>query len=405
MIYAEYEQQIKYLPFDLSELKSILDTRPIARYAYIVHDKDTDDNGIQKEPHVHVMLECRTSQKLDTIASWFNDKPERIQKGTGGNSKYKYQNMIAYLIHDTDTSRDKYQYPVEDVVSNFDVNRLLEDAKTSIKVSSRAHPLEDVLKRICNNEIPRISVGDYISDMDRIRYTREIDRAYVIRDEKLLKEPDREMQAIYIHGNSGTGKTMLAKLIGKQADYDVFVSGSSNDPLQGYIGQECIIFDDIRGSDWKINDLLKILDNHTNSLAKSRYSNKMLIDCKMMILTSVQSIEELYNNLSQSETEPIEQLKRRCGTLIELDKQFANYYQYDETTKEYKFTVKTLNPIPSLEYMSRNKEQTEYIANLVKDAALANGVDIEDQLKKELDLVDGYEQISMEEILKGHKPF
>lgn len=405
MIYAEYEQQIKYLPFNLSELKSILDTRPIARYAYIVHDKDVDDNGNPKEPHVHVMIECRTSQKLDTIASWFNDKPERIQKGTGGNSKYKYQNMIAYLIHDTDTSKDKYQYPVSDVVSNFDVNSMLEDAKAAINVRTRKHPLEDVLIKICNNEIPRISVGDYISDIDRIRYKREIETAYAIRDEKLLKEPDREMQAIYIHGNSGTGKTMLAKLIGKQAGYDVFVSGSSNDPLQGYIGQECIIFDDIRGSDWKINDLLKILDNHTNSLAKSRYSNKLLIDCKMMILTSVQSIEELYNNLSQSETEPIEQLKRRCGTLIELDTQFASYYQYEESTKEYKFTLKTINPIPSLEYMSRNKEQTQYIANLVKDAAAANGIDIENQIKKELELVDGYEQISMEEILKGDTPF
>ena len=40
------------------------------------------------------------------------------------------------------------------------------------------------------------------------------------------------------------------------------------------IKEDVLILDDLRDSDFKFTDLLKILDNHTKSTVKSRYHNK-----------------------------------------------------------------------------------------------------------------------------------
>ena len=164
------------------------------------------------------------------------------------------------------------------------------------------------------------------------------------------------MNVMYLFGEAGTGKTTWAKVLAKQKGYSVFVSGSSNDPLEGYMGQECIILDDVRGSDWKINDLLKMLDNNTNSLVKSRYNNKLLNDCKLMILTSVQSIEDLYSNLKEHESEPIEQLKRRCTDMIEFTPTSMNMFIYNPEIKEYENKGSIPNMTSQLLYLAEHKE-------------------------------------------------
>jgi hypothetical protein len=67
-----------------------------------------------------------------------------------------------------------------------------------------------------------------------------------------------------------------------------------------------------------ISDLLKMLDNHTGSLVKSRYKNKFL-ECRLVIITSIKTIDQLYAMFVEQD-EPLEQLKRRCGTVITMTK-------------------------------------------------------------------------------------
>lgn len=408
MIYAEYVQQLKHLPFPLEELEQRLKSRPIKKYAFCVHDKDTYEDGTIKEPHVHVEIECNSSQKLETIASWFDDKPERIEKGKSKSKKFMYQNMCGYLVHETESSDGKYKYPYESVTANFDFADFLHQAQEEIKEAKdrrKNHPLADVLQKICDNEIPRLKLSLYVDDLDRIRYKRDIDVAYTIRDEKVAREVDRQMNVMYFYGPSGTGKTTVAKIIARKQKYDVFISGSSNDPLQGYLGQECIILDDIRGSDWKINDLLKLLDNNTNSLGKSRYSNKLLSDCKLMILTSVQSIEELYSSLSMRETEPITQLKRRCSTLVEFTENNLYFYQYSAGENDYIFDSKALNPVPSIQFHSHNKSYTDAIINMLQEVAEENGIDIKEQIQESKDTVQLYDEIEGQVSFDDKNPF
>lgn len=129
----------------------------------------------------------------------------------------------------------------------------------------------------------------------------------------ILKE--RNLEVLYICGPSGSGKTTFAKYVAEQKHYDPFVSGSGEDILDGYDKEECIILDDFRAGTMKFSELLKFLDNNTGSSVKSRYYNKDINNCKLLIITSIQLPHELYglfkNEDGTENKEPIEQFYRR----------------------------------------------------------------------------------------------
>lgn len=359
MRYAEYCQQIDHLKMTVEEIKGVLDDKNI-RYAYLVHDKDEQEDGSPKPIHLHVMMDFRgASWTPDNLCKWFKDDPERIEKPKTKKNRFVYENMCSYLVHETETADGKYHYPDTDVKANFDFVEFMEQIRKGVlesKANKKLHPIAEVLEKIMKNEIPRIKLDEHLDDMQMLKYNKDIETAYKIRDRKLAKETDRNMNVMYFFGESGTGKTTWAKVLAKQKGYSVFVSGSSNDPLEGYQGQECVILDDVRGSDWKINDLLKMLDNNTNSLVKSRYSNKLLNDCKLMILTSVQPIEDLYSTLKEHDSEPIEQLKRRCTDMVQFTDTTMSFFTYNPEIREYENKGKVPNMTKQLLYMVENKE-------------------------------------------------
>ena len=56
------------------------------------------------------------------------------------------------------------------------------------------------------------------------------------------------MNCIFITGASGTGKSTYAKQIASENKLSVYISSGSNDVLDDYQGQDCIILDDLRPS-------------------------------------------------------------------------------------------------------------------------------------------------------------
>ena len=93
-------------------------------------------------------------------------------------------------------------------------------------------------------------------------------------------------------GEKGTGKTTYAKRMLDKLGYDYCVSSSSNDPFQDYLGQDAIIMDDLRDDVFGFADILKILDNHTSSSYRSRFSNKVF-NGKMIVITTVIPLNSL----------------------------------------------------------------------------------------------------------------
>lgn len=164
---------------------------------------------------------------------------------------------------------------------------------------------------------------------------RLIENAFKVRAEYLLStQSERNTTCIYICGQAGAGKTTLAKKIADTHNMDYFVSSGSNDVLDGYCQQPCIILDDIRPSALGLSDLLKLTDPHTPCSVKSRYKNKY-VNCELIILTSVLKIDEFYHNVFEHENEPINQLKRRCKFYIRMDSDFIRIRQWDNLAMRY----------------------------------------------------------------------
>lgn len=321
----EIMQQTGFLPDGkIDAIADILNTSDkIRNYAYILHDKDKKEDGTVKPPHYHIMVRFTDAYKLKTIMGIFDNLiPEQYFEGIKG----RWGDALAYLTHSN--APKKHQYDPAAVVSNFAWEKEAAEAK-------KIKELEEVIDKIDSGEIRLFNYTDYMTANFYAKYRRQIDTAFKFRNDRLKsKEVNRNMRCIYIMGGSGTGKTTYAKEYAKKLGYSTFISSGSNDPLDGYAGQDCIILDDLRPSCMGLSDLLKMLDNNTASTVKSRYFNKVL-ECKLIIITTTLDIESFFKNVFSEENEACKQLKRRCDLVVE--------FPQDETTdklKIYQYNIK-----------------------------------------------------------------
>lgn len=89
-------------------------------WAYITHDKDTDENGELKKAHIHWVGKLKNATSIQAVC-------DSMHLGVPENSveyckNWKY--AVRYLIHKD--SPDKFQYSPEAVESNFDVLPILD---------------------------------------------------------------------------------------------------------------------------------------------------------------------------------------------------------------------------------------------------------------------------------------
>lgn len=161
------------------------------------------------------------------------------------------------------------------------------------------------------------------------------------------------------------GKTTLAKKIAESKGYSYFVSSGSNDVMDGYGQEDCLILDDVRPSCMGLSDLLKMLDPYTASSVKSRYRNKYL-NCRLIILTTVLNIDEFYSNVFAEQKEPVTQLKRRCRTYIKMYRDIILVSVWDDKTMSYVNPVAYKNTVLN-EYMPKKKKDKQNIREHVQE--------------------------------------
>jgi hypothetical protein len=256
-------------------IEKLKEYKSIKQYAGILHDKD------ENKAHYHVMLKFNSPFETDNLVTMFKDF--NVTKYNIAKIKGQYADAVKYLLHQNAT--DKYQYQKEQVFSNFDIQEDLENNNN----------VNEAILKYSNGEMTYNKLWQLLTPKQRMTYKRQIDRAIEVRNTNIKLQGRREMKVLYIYGATGLGKTTMAKwLCDKILEIDYYISSSSNDILQDYLGQEAIILDEFRPTDLSFSDMLKLLDNHTNSTAKSRYYNKA-IDCKYLIITTTQSISDIYN--------------------------------------------------------------------------------------------------------------
>jgi hypothetical protein len=306
-------------------IETITSYKSIKRYAFIYHDKD------DAKPHYHLLLDFGRSYDTTRIPSWFPDHPgldhprmiEAVKSWTGS---------VQYLLHKNDP--DKYQYPVSDIVANYDL--------TDDLVASR-----DTLYPVWFGDLDEVSYYKHLVWINQnVPNTRDAVKMFdlITKRNKLYQlakeDSDRIMKVIFIYGEPGAGKTTYAKWYAKFGlDRSYYVTGSSNDPLEGYTGQDVLIFDDLRDSTFAFDDLLKILDNHTGSLIRSRYVNKNFTGSHIFI-TTTKKLSTWYGSMAQQER--LKQLYRRIQDYVILEDGMGYFYR--------KVDLKTGEPVEDLAF-------------------------------------------------------
>lgn len=349
----------------------------IKDYACILHDKDGT------RPHYHIAVRLKDSYDTKYIAEWFGIAENFVSKVKG-----RWSDMLKYLTHEN--APEKFQYDENEVLSNFDWK--VEKDKVSGK-----ERLEEIINKIVDGEIREYNYMESITPIEYDRYSRSIERAFKYRTDK-IKGVSRDMNCVFITGDSGVGKTTYAKQIAQEKGYSVYISSGSNDILDDYKGQDCIILDDLRPSCLGLSDLLKMLDNHTASTVKSRYRNKVL-ECRMIIITTTLDIDTFFSGVFSEEKETIIQLKRRCKLHIRMDMDYVYLKMWQEKSRQY-----------SKEFVQKNAVT---FANNVKDMnddeilgamseILGNSQVIVDDIKKNL---NEYKQDELELVDDENNPF
>lgn len=160
-----------------------------------------------------------------------------------------------------------------------------------------------------------------------------------------MNNKNRDIEVLFFTGASGTGKTTFAKMYCEKSKQSYCITSSSNDLMQDYKGEDVLILNDLRDSEFSFTDLLKILDNHTASTIKSRYSNKLFIGSKI-IITSYKPIDEWYKGVSDDLA--LTQLRRRVGSVYSFVDDYVDVKMYDEEKGKYVVVGRVDNVVQKL---------------------------------------------------------
>lgn len=327
-----YVQYLDHLGFDSVDAfeKRVQTTKP-KEYALIVHDKDEQDDGSLKSPHVHAVIYWDSYRRLTAIAKEFNDKPQYFEIWKG-----KRNNAYLYLTHRTKNAVNKFQYEPDEVRSNFDYAGFVEKQVASFnkaQSSTNAQEIDQILDKLDSLEMSYKDAQDALSGSQygkahtqlkavwqRVR-KREADKWA-----RNMKNNNQTVNVLWFYGGSGLGKTSAAMKYA-EAHYksdEIYLSGSSRDPFQAYgengTFEKCVILDELRPRVFPYNDLLRILDPYIKRsvAAGSRYSDKYLMAETIIITTPFSPIDFYESYGVDDEIDSFKQLSRRLGVVIEF---------------------------------------------------------------------------------------
>lgn len=268
--------------------------KTIKQWAYILHDKD------DTRPHYHIYLNFGNSSADTTmVGGWFGVADNFVHKIQG-----RKTDMLQYLIHANESQKQKHQYAPTEVVSNFDF--MTEIALSKI-VGDFKHYSYAQQVQYCNT----------LPIADKAKAFTQLKKLWELECQCASLITDRKLDVVFICGKGGVGKTYYAKKMLASMELDFCVSSSSNDPFQDYMGQKAMILDDLRDKSFELEDILKILDNNTNSSVKSRFNNKVF-NGEMIVITSSVPLRYWYQSYKYNSFDTLSQLYRRITCYVDV---------------------------------------------------------------------------------------
>ena len=242
--------------FSLDQAQSACDRKGMTEYAYILHDRDTysaEDIASGNAPvdaavddpkadHIHAVVRRKSMATVGAIARMFGVPPQQVEK----KSAKAFLDLVEYLTHEHPDQQDrgKHLYSRSEVVTNVaDLWERLDKHKENRKKAQVS--LTDIFEAISNGEMTPDDVRrDYrylYVQPNMISHLKKL-RADYLRHRPL---PERVVNVL-ITGKGGSGKDLIAFAIAHALEIPAFKTKSDGVVFEGYDGERCVIFGDIR---------------------------------------------------------------------------------------------------------------------------------------------------------------
>lgn len=366
----------------------------VEKLAKILHDKDKlvkdSDDGKHKKGdkkynhwHIPVLFNGDRSGKTpkqfaELLNSYIADykanidptcetivKPNRIEMPTNKSKSMsilgKYANMVLYCLHENkagagrpDGAVNRKNHKWDGLTWLYEESELTligTDLETEREIAKEANEKEALIKNaqhliegILSGKVREYELFEkeeyaqiYVEKMDKINTALNW-----YNNHFSMKTHDK--QVIFVEGEAGAGKTTYVKKWAEAHKLHYYVANSGEHMFDDYQGQEVLILDDMRDSDIKPNDLLKILDNNTNRKVQARYHDRVL-RADYIFITSTKPLKDWYKGKFAEDVDGRKQLFRRIKTVIEVKKDYIILNTYNRTKNVYEPTEAYSNEI------------------------------------------------------------
>jgi len=279
--------------FTHDALKMALDSLPNVIY-WCMADEVGAENSTY---HTHIYFCCKNGVKFSRVQKLFTGGHFEPANGTSEENRnyiFKLGKWADDKKADTrlpDTQEEFGEMPAERQGARNDLTALYGMIKDGMSNF-------DILEANC----------DYMMDLDKIEKVRQTYR------EELYKDVWRDLEVVYIFGETGTGKTR--GVMEKYGMRNVYRVTDYQHPFDSYKGQDVVVFEEFR-SDLRISEMLNYLDGYALELP-SRYSNKIACYTKVYMISNI-SLKDQYRKIRKEQPETFKAFIRRIDEVHEYE--------------------------------------------------------------------------------------
>lgn len=307
------------------EIVAVLQDKNLKRWAYVLHDSDETINEegetSKRAAHWHICIWVNSATTHSAVAKWF-DIPENFVE----HEKTSWEAMVTYLTHELEPEKHRYDDSEIKVMSGYDwkTDRDMYLKRRAERISS--DELDELYRKCANGTIREYDHHKHISPLVFIKNEIVFRKAFSYFLESVAWKMRKPKRIMFITGVTGSGKSRLSKRLAEEQGEMPFVTSSGNDAMDGYRGERIVIFDDFRGADWTVEQLLKLTDPYMESKTWSRFKSKSLAAAETIIFTfrshkdmdkidrlihTPPELKEYFELFRNSASEPIGQWYRR----------------------------------------------------------------------------------------------
>lgn len=341
----------------------------LERHAAIWHDKDTLPDGRPKKLHFHgvIRLLPGAEKQVRYLAIRAHLPASRVRTPRDSYAEGKvvtgplaadlaFYDFCEYLVHEDERSREeeKYEYPRDEVFSNFDFAGFLDAGRPAAAKRERRFAKQSPIDALAMEIQAGLLTLRQARQKNPLAYNRAKRRMMDSRDTYLLDaKMDSHRTNYYFGGPSGTGKSftalmfveVLASMLYPHLAFEeaVFSVGRKGVEFQKYDGQPIVVWDDFRvgsiiGALGGTRDSVwAALDVNPNRLPV--YVNKKFGDVRLLnavnIFTGIESYSDFLENLAgnyrdkdgnEHDAEDPVQAYRRMPFVAEVTAETVTFY-------------------------------------------------------------------------------